>query len=153
MDISSSDDNESGEKTPRVPTKVDGEEDRAVVPERNGENANVNNSHLSESIDAHTLCDSDSLNSRQSTKQRRKHHCDHCRDDCDYNNEWEWKTRKEQHRQHVFGGQSDAEESREHASDNNLGMKKKTKEESLVPFSTQHVLAGNVSRIDTYTSY
>jgi hypothetical protein len=95
MDISSSDDNESGEKTARVPTKVDREEDRAVVPKRNGENANVNNSHLSEPIDAHTLCDSDSLNSRRSTKRRHKHHRDHRRDDCDYNNEWEWKTRKE----------------------------------------------------------
>ena len=73
----------------------------------------------------------------------------------DYNNEWEWKTQKEQHRQHVSGGQSDAEEAREHASDNNLGMKKKekTKEESLVPFSTQQVLDGNVSCVNTYTSY
>ena len=63
MDISSSDDNKSGEKTARVPKKVGGEEDRAVVPKQNGENANVNNSHLSKPIDAHTSCDSNSLNS------------------------------------------------------------------------------------------
>jgi hypothetical protein len=63
MDISSSDDDESGEKTARAPTKVKGEEDRAVVTKKNGENANVNNSHLSEPINAHTSCDSDSLNS------------------------------------------------------------------------------------------
>jgi hypothetical protein len=138
MDISSSDDNESGEKTARVPTKVDGEEDRAVVPKQNGENANVNNSHLSEPIDAHTLSDSNSLNSRQSTKQRRKQHCDDCQDDCDYNNEWEWKTRKERHRQHVSGGQSDTEESREHASDNNLGMKNKRRQKKNHWSRSQH---------------
>lgn len=116
MDISSSDDDESREKTDRAPMKVEGEEC-----------LNVNNTHLSNSVVARTSCVSDSLNSRQSAKRRREDHRDYhrSRDDSDYDNEWVRKTRKERHRRHDFSDQSDGEESSGHASYNEKKRRKK----------------------------